>query len=76
MADMNKPGWVEVELWSTAPEAVEATRNTFKMLPGGAAGDTFLEEDGHFFVKAGFPEFAAVKQGYVKRVTPTGSVDK
>lgn len=62
---VDKKHWVEVELHSTEPSAVEATRETLESLPGGVR---FLEEDGRYYVTAGFGAFAAERQGYVRRV--------
>lgn len=59
---------VEVELWNTEPQAVEAVRRTMQALkPGG----DLIEKDGRFFVPSGFPAWAAERQGYVKRLVPT-----
>lgn len=66
MNNLEKPGLVEVELWSTDPSAVAAVRKTLSDLPGGAAELT--ERDGKYFVPDGFPAFACANQGYVKRV--------
>lgn len=60
---------VEVELHSTEPSAVEATRQTFRALAGGS--HDLVEEDGKFYVvtdNPGFVRFAAERQGYVRRV--------
>jgi len=56
-------GLAEVELHSTEPGAIDATRATLESLPDGF----LLERDGRYFVPAGFVEWAAVNQGYVKR---------
>ena len=58
-------GLIEVELHSTEPSAVEATRNTIAML-----GGSLTERDGRYFVPAGFIAFACERQGYVRRVLP------
>jgi hypothetical protein len=67
---MGRDSWesdlVEVELHSTDPVAVAATRATLQALPGGGAG--LIERGGRFFVQNGFPAFACERQGYVKRV--------
>lgn len=59
---------VEVELHSRAQTAVEATRLTIEGLPGGK----LLEECGRYFVPRGFVAWAAVRQGYVRRVLEKG----
>lgn len=59
----------EVELWSTDPRAVEATRNTLRILKPG--DNNLIERDGRFFITsthANFVKFAVAHQGYVKRV--------
>lgn len=59
---------VEVELHSTNPDAVAATKNTFDMLPGGTK---LIEREGRFYLVGGnlaFTKFAAVAQGYVRQV--------
>lgn len=58
--------WVEVELWSIEPGAVEATRKTLQALRP-VPGDLW-EKDGKFYVTEGFPALAAERQGYVKRL--------
>lgn len=63
-----EPKMIEVELHSTEPSAVEATRATMRALPGG----DLIERDGRFFVPAGFPAWAAERQGYVKRIVGEG----
>lgn len=60
-------GFVEVELHSADPSAVEAVKNTFAMLPG-CLPDSFVERDGRFYVRSGFAAFAAENQGYVRRI--------
>lgn len=54
----------EVELHSTDPSAVQATRQTIEALPGGS----LTERDGHFYIPRGFVLWAAERQGYVKRI--------
>lgn len=63
---MSAPTLIEVELHSTDPEAVRATRQTIEALPGGS----LVEREGRFFVPTGFVEWACVHQGYVKHVVP------
>lgn len=56
----------EVELHSTNPSAVEATRQTLLQL-----GGFLYEQDGRYFIdslKPDFLKFAVVQQGYVRRV--------
>jgi len=60
--------FIEVELWSTDPSAVKATRETLLQLPGGK----LIEREGRYFVPAGFPAWACERQGYVKRVLKEG----
>lgn len=64
---MSEEELVEVELLSTDPSAVAAVRQTMQGLKGG----DLLERDGRFFVPAGFPAWAAERQGYVKRLMPS-----
>lgn len=56
--------WVEVELHSQEPSAVDATMRTICALPGG----DFKKEDGRFYVPSGFVAWACEQQGYVKAV--------
>ena len=62
---------IEVELHSTEPTAVEATRLVFRMLNA-----ELEEKDGKFYVLTDHPEFirfAAVQQGYVKAVVDSSA---
>lgn len=58
---------IELELHSTHPDAVDATRNTIKQL-----GDELIEKDGKFFVSKDYTAWACVRQGYVKRRVTSG----
>lgn len=57
---------VEVQLWSSEPEAVSAVRRTIEQAPLSAV---LTEEDGRFFIEGSpFAVWAAEKQGYVKGI--------
>ena len=61
---------IEVELWSTAPEALESVRRKLMDLPGDP--HYLEEEDGRWFlVGSSFTLFACEHQGYVKRIMET-----
>ncbi len=62
--DSPDDGWVEVDC---SGMNVEAVRATFDALPGAGPG-SFKEENGRCFVRAGFPAFAGIRQGYVKEL--------
>ena len=59
---------IEVELYSTSPDAVEQVKELLKQAP---LNSTLEEEGGKFYVvteNPGFLRFALTNQGYVKRV--------
>jgi hypothetical protein len=56
----------EVELHSTDPSAVEATRATLKQAP--ICAELRKAGDAWFVVGSDFARFACKQQGYVKRV--------
>lgn len=59
---------IEVELHSTEPSAVEATRSTLAMAP---LDSKLIERNGKFYVQTsnpGFIRFALEQQGYVRRI--------
>jgi hypothetical protein len=58
---------IEVVLHSTDPSAVDATRNTIRMLDRNA---DLVERDGRWFITnaSGFVAFAVEHQGYVRAI--------
>lgn len=64
---MGRERLVEVELHSTEPSAVEATRSTIRMLHPAGSHD-LIEKDGRYYIHDGFCAFACERQGYVKMV--------
>ena len=65
MSDTSETAMVQVELHNTAPECVEATRATVRMLRPGA---DLVEREGRYYVQDGYVAWACVRQGYVRAV--------
>jgi hypothetical protein len=67
---MGEPEKQYVTLWSTDPKAVDATRATVRMLPGG--NDLHQDARGFYVTGSlGFLRFALVHQGYVRALAET-----